>query len=152
MFLHFLPFHSPLFVHIRDAIIAGSTGRMAMILLIYIGPILRLPKIDVVGMLGSFAAPNKEAAVTLGGAIHFSLGIVFAIIYAALWSVGIGSPTWYWGVLFGTVHGLLVILLLLATTRRFPQLSQHFNNLTMMIAILLNHIVFGVVVAAVYTS
>ncbi len=149
---HFLPLHSPLFVHVRDAIIAGSTGRMAMILLIYIGPILRLPKIDMVGMLGSLAAPNKEAAVTLGGAIHFSLGIVFAIIYAALWSVGIGSPTWYWGILFGTVHGLLVILLLLVTTRIFPQLSQDFNNLAMMIAILLNHIVFGIVVAIVYTS
>jgi hypothetical protein len=149
---HFLPLHSPLFVHVRDAIIAGSTGRMAMILLIYIGPILRLPKIDMVGMLGSLAAPNKEAAVTLGGAIHFSLGIVFAIIYAALWSVGIGSPTWYWGILFGTVHGLLVILLLLAATRRFPQFSQDFNNLAMMIAILLNHIVFGIVVAIVYTS
>ena len=149
---HFLPLHSPLFVHVRDAIIAGSTGRMAMILLIYIGPILRLPKIDMVGMLGSLAAPNKEAAVTLGGAIHFSLGIVFAIIYAALWSVGIGSPTWYWGILFGTVHGLLVILLLLETTRIFPQLSQDFNNLAMMIAILLNHIVFGIVVAIVYTS
>ena len=149
---HFLPLHSPLFVHVRDAIIAGSTGRMAMILLIYIGPILRLPKIDVVSMLGSLAAPNKEAAVTLGGAIHFSLGIVFAIIYAALWSVGIGSPTWYWGILFGTVHGLLVILLLLVTTRIFPQLSQDFNNLAMMVAILLNHIVFGIVVAIVYTS
>jgi len=149
---HFLPLPSPLFVHVRDAIIAGSTGRMAMILLIYIGPILRLPKIDMVGMLGSLAAPNKEAAVTLGGAIHFSLGIVFAIIYAALWSVGIGSPTWYWGILFGTVHGLLVILLLLVTTRIFPQLSQDFNNLAMMIAILLNHIVFGIVVAIVYTS
>jgi len=149
---HFLPLHSPLFVHVRDAIIAGSTGRMAMILLIYIGPILRLPKIDMVGMLGSLAAPNKEAAVTLGGAIHFSLGIVFAIIYAALWSVGIGSPTWSWGILFGAVHGLLVILLLLVATRIFPQLSQDFNNLAMMIAILLNHIVFGVVVAAVYTS
>ena len=152
MFLHFLPFHSPLLVHVRDAIIAGSTGRMAMILLIYMGPILRLPKIDVVGTLGSLAAPNKEAAVTLGGAIHFSLGIVFAIIYAALWSVGIGSPTWEWGIVFGTVHGLLVILLLVAVTRMFPQLPQHFNNLAMIIAILLNHIVFGVVVAAVYTS
>jgi len=103
-------------------------------------------------MLGSLAAPNKESAVTLGGAIHFSLGVIFAIIYAALWSVGIGSPTWYWGILFGAVHGLLIILFLLMTMRMFPQLSQYFNNLTVMVAILLNHIVYGVVVALVYTS
>jgi hypothetical protein len=150
--LRFLPLHSQMFVDIRDAIIAGSTGRMAMILLIYMGPFLRLPKIDVVGLLGSLAASTKESAITLGGAIHFALGVVFAIIYALLWSAGIGSPTWYWGILFGTVHGLLVILLLLAAKRRFSQLSQHFNTLGVMGAILLNHIVFGVVVAIVYTS
>ncbi len=150
--LHFLSLHSLLFVHVRDAIIAGSTGRMAMILLIYIGPLIRLPRIDAVSLLGSLAAPNKESAVTLGGAIHFSLGVIFAIIYAALWSVGIGSPTWYWGILFGAVHGLLIILFLLMTMRMFPQLSQYFNNLTVMVAILLNHIVYGVVVALVYTS
>ena len=150
--LHFLSFHSPLFFHVRDAIIAGSTGRMAMILLIYIGPFLGLPRIDAVNMLGSLAAPTKESAVTLGGAIHFSLGIVFALIYAALWSLGIGSPTWYWGMLFGTVHGLLVISLLFVTMRLVPQLSQYFNTLTVMLAILLNHIVFGVVVAVVYVS
>src|SRR5437870_3994582 len=150
--LHLLPFHSVLLVHIRDAIIAGSTGRMAMILLIYLGPAIKLPRIDAVGMLGSLAASSKESAVTLGGAIHFSLGIVFAIIYAALWSVGIGSPTWYWGILFGTVHGLLVIFLLLVAKRLIPQLSQHFNTLGVMISILLTHIVFGVVVAVVYTS
>lgn len=150
--LHFLSLHSLLFVHVRDAIIAGSTGRMAMILLIYIGPLIRLPRIDAVSLLGSLAAPNKESAVTLGGAIHFSLGVIFAIIYAALWSVGIGSPTWYWGILFGAVHGLLIISFLLMTMRMFPQLSQYFNNLTVMVAILLNHIVYGVVVALVYTS
>jgi hypothetical protein len=150
--LHFLSFHSPLFFHVRDAIIAGSTGRMAMILLIYIGPFIGLPRIDAVSMLGSLAASTKESAVTLGGAIHFSLGIVFALIYAALWSIGIGSPTWYWGMLFGTVHGLLVISLLFVTMRLVPQLSQYFNTLAVMLAILLNHIVFGVVVAVVYIS
>ena len=150
--LHFLPFHSPLFVHVRDAIIAGSTGRMAMILLIYIGPFVGLPRIDAVSILGSLAAPSKESAVTLGGAIHFSLGVIFALIYAALWGLGIGSPTWYWGMLFGTVHGILVILMLLVSMRLFPQLSQHFNAVAVMIAILLNHIVYGVVVAVVYTS
>src|SRR5919205_4083827 len=108
---HFLP-HSTLFVDLRDAIVAGSTGRMAMILLIYMGPLVGLPRIDAVSLLGSLAPPNKKSAVTLGGAIHFSVGVLFAMLYAALWSLGIGSPTWDWGLLFGIVHGLLVILLL----------------------------------------
>lgn len=150
--LHFLPLHSPLFVDIRDAIVAGSTGRMVMILLIYIGPFFGLPKIDAVSLIGSLAAPNKQAAVTLGGAIHFSLGVLFAVLYAALWSLGIGSPTWYWGLLFGTVHGLLVISMLLVVMRMFPPLSEHFSTRTVMLAILLNHMVYGVIVAVVYVS
>ena len=150
--LHFLPFHSPLILHVRDAIVAGSTGRMAMILLIYIGPLFRLPRIDAVGLLGSLAAGNKQSAVTLGGAIHFSVGVLFALVYAVFWSVGLGSPTWYWGLVFGTVHGFLVIGMLLVSVRLFPQLSQHFNTAAVMAAILLNHILYGVVVAVVYGS
>ena len=73
--------HPQVFVHIRDAIIAGSTGRMAMLLLIYAGPLLGLPRIDVVSSLGSLAAPNKQDAVTLGGAIHFTVGILLSLIH-----------------------------------------------------------------------
>ena len=143
-------FHTQLFVDIRDAIIAGSTGRMAMLLLIYGGPLIGLPRIDVVSMLGSLAAPNKQDAVTLGGAIHFTMGILFAMIYAALWSVGIGSPTWWWGIIFGAIHGILVIVALFVVMRSHPQLSESLNGLLVMVAILLNHVVFGVVVTLVY--
>jgi len=125
---------------------------MAMILLIYLGPLLGLPRIDAVSMLGSLAVKNKESAVTLGGAIHFSIGVFFALVYAALWRLGIGSPTWYWGIIYGAVHGILVIFLLLVAMRLFPQLSEHFTTGTMAIAILLNHIIYGLVVAVVYTS
>ncbi|TME09729.1 MAG: hypothetical protein E6I80_07620 [Chloroflexi bacterium] len=144
--------HSQVIIHIRDAIIAGSTGRMAMLLLIYGGPIIGLPRIDVVSTLGSLAAPNKQDAVTLGGAMHFTMGILFAIIYAALWSVGIGSPTWWWGIIFGSIHGILVILLLLVVMRKFPQQPELLNGLPMMVAVMLNHMVFGLVVAIVYST
>src|SRR2546421_12624066 len=111
--------HLQLLVHLRAAIIAGSTGRMAMLLLIYGGPLIGLPRIDVVSALGSLAAPNKQDAVTLGGAIHFTMGILFAIIYASLWSLGIGSALWWWGLIFGAIHGALVIVHLFVAMRLF---------------------------------
>ena len=144
--------HLQLLVHVRDAIIAGSTGRMAMLLLIYGGPLIGLPRIDVVSALGSLAAPNKQDAVMLGGAIHFTMGILFAMVYAALWSLGIGSPVWWWGLIFGLVHGMLVIVSLYVVLRRYPQLSEILNGLPVMAAILLNHMVFGLVVALVYST
>src|SRR5207248_10582697 len=102
--------HLQLLVHVRDAIIAGSTGRMAMLLLIYGGPLIGLPRIDVVSALGSLAAPNKQDAVTLGGAIHFTMGILFAIIYASLWSLGIGSPSRWWGLIYDRAHASVILL------------------------------------------
>ncbi len=150
--LHSLFVHYPMLFDIRDAIIAGSTGRMAMILLIYLGPFLGLPRIDAVGMIGSLAARNKESAVTLGGAIHFSMGVLFAIIYALLWGLGVGSPTWYWGIIFGLVHGLLISFMLLVTIQIVPELSEQIRPGPAIIAIILNHIVYGLVVAVVYAS
>jgi hypothetical protein len=123
---------------------------MAMILLIYGGPLIGLPRIDAVSILGSLAAPNKQDAVTLGGAIHFSMGILFAIIYTALWSLGIGRAIWWWGLIFGAVHGGLVILLLLRIKHVHPSLSEMISGLPVIMAILLNHMVFGLVVALVY--
>src|SRR5207237_8052869 len=101
--------------------IAGSTGRIVMILLIYGGPFIGLPNIDVISILGSVATANKQAAVTLGGAIHFMMGIIFALIYALLWSLGIGSATWWWGLIFGAIHGLLVLLLLALSIFHYPR-------------------------------
>ncbi len=150
--LHFLPIHSLIIVHIRDAIIAGSTGRMAMLLFIYGSPLIRLPRIDVISLLGSLAAPNKQDAVTLGGAIHFAMGILFALIYATLWSLGIGSALWWWGLIFGAIHGALVIVHLFVAMRLFPQLSEHFNTFLVILSILINHMLFGLVVAVVYAT
>jgi uncharacterized membrane protein YagU involved in acid resistance len=162
--------------YVRDAIIAGSTGRIVMILLIYGGPFIRLPNIDVISILGSLATENKQAAITLGGAIHFTMGIVFALIYALLWSLGIGSATWWWGLIFGAIHGTLVLLLLALIILLYPRLSrmvgrqlmidsgatasgatqpllpQVVGRPLMMVTVLINHMVFGLVVALVYTA
>jgi uncharacterized membrane protein YagU involved in acid resistance len=147
-----------------------------MVLIIYGGPFIGLPNIDVISILGSVATANKQAAVTLGGAIHFTMGIVFALFYALLWSLGIGSATWWWGLIFGFVHGLLVLVLLTVGMILYPRLSQAAgrqlmidSNVTaggateprlpqmvskplIVATVLINHMIFGLVVALVYTA
>jgi uncharacterized membrane protein required for colicin V production len=81
-----------------------------------------------------------------------SMGVLFALLYAALWSVGIGSATWAWGLLFGAIHGVLVIVQLFAMRRLFPQLSEQFNTFSVLLSILINHMIFGLVVAVVYVT
>ena len=139
-------------LHVRDAIVAGSTARMVMILFIYGAPYIGLPRTDLIGLLGSIAAPSKEAAATFGGAIHFVMGITFALIYATLWSLGVGSATWWWGLIFGTVHGMLAVLLLAVVMRMDARLSSLIGGMPMMAALLVNHMVYGVVVAVIYAA
>lgn len=147
-----LSLHAPLIIHLRAAIVAGSTGRMVMLLFIYASPVIRLPRIDIVSLLGSLAAQTKQDAVTLGGAIHFSMGVLFAVLYSALWSIGIGSATWWGGLLFGAIHGGVVLLQLIIIKHRFPRISEHFNSFLVLLSILISHMIFGLVVAVVYTS
>ncbi len=157
--------------YVRDAIIAGSTGRIVMILLIYGAPFIGLPNIDIISMLGSIATASKQAAVTLGGAVHFTMSIIFALIYAALWSLGIGRPIWWWGLIFGAIHGILVLLLLALIMIFYPRLSQLagrslmidsgaaaprlpslVGRSLMVSAVLINHMAYGLVVALVYSA
>jgi len=138
-------------LNIRDAIIAGSTGRMIMILVIYGGQWIGLPKTDVITTLGLLVTRNKQTAVTVGGAIHFTMGISFAILYAFAWSLGIGFASWWGGLLFGTIHGMLVVLLLIVGMIVYPRLREIFGTPLMLGSILFNHIIFGLVVGIVYT-
>lgn len=94
---------------------------------------------------------NKQTAVTVGGAIHFTMGISFAILYAFAWSLGIGFASWWGGLLFGTIHGMPVVLLLVAGMIVYPRLRDIFGTPLMLSSILFNHIIFGLVVGIVYT-
>ena len=71
-----------------------------MRVLMYGAPMMRMQKTDIVGMLGSMFTANKRAATVLGLMPHFMAGVEFALLYALLWSMGIGSAMWLWGLVF----------------------------------------------------
>ncbi len=93
-------------MNLLSAIIAGIVGTVVMTLVMQMAPRMGLPKMDIVGLLGSmFGAPGNRA---LGLLLHGMMGIVFALIYAALWAAGWGAPTWLYGLVFGAIHWLIV--------------------------------------------
>ena len=93
-------------MNIVAAIVAGLVGTAAMSLLMVMGPKMGLPKMAIWEMLGSMF--DRQGNPALGWIAHFMMGVVFALGYAALWSAGLGAPTWLWGVLFGVIHFLFV--------------------------------------------
>lgn len=90
---------------ILGAIIAGIIATLVFAVVMVMAPRMGMPKMDIIDMPGRmFGAPSNR---TMGWALHLMLGAVFGLVYAFLWSVGVGAPTWTGGLVFGIGHLLV---------------------------------------------
>jgi len=146
-------------MNILGAIVAGIVGTIVMTMVMVMAPKMGMPKMDIVGMLGSMF--NAESNRAMGMAMHVMMGVVFAIIYALLWNAGIGAASLLGGVVFGAVHWLVSGAMMggvpmmhagvKAGTVNAPGVYMT-NNGGMMAFMggLVGHVIFGLVVALVY--
>ncbi len=149
------------------AIVAGLARTAAMTMLMYMAPMMGLPKMDIIGLLGAMFTPDTRLARAMGTLMHAVMGIIFALIYARIWNAGLGTATWWIGGVFGAIHGLLVMMVM-PLMLRMPQplvpvggpgpsrvssagAEMEKGPLTMA-GILMGHIVFGVIVGLVYAG
>jgi uncharacterized membrane protein YagU involved in acid resistance len=139
-------------MEIFSAIIAGLLGTLVMTILMYLGPTMGMPKMDIIGMLGTMFTTNEGSARIIGTIVHFMMGAIFALIYAFLWNLGIGSSAWYWGLIFGTVHALIAIVMMPVMLRMHPRPPSMDFGPQMMLGLLMGHLVFGLVVAISYSA
>ncbi|MEX2541432.1 MAG: hypothetical protein WD314_06470 [Trueperaceae bacterium] len=135
---------------VSSAILAGLIGTAVMTALMYAGPAMGMPKMDMIGMLGKMFTGSAAVAYPLGTVMHFMMGALFAIIYGWLWSLGLGSPTWGWGVIYGLLHGLVAAMVMPMMIRMHPRPPEMQMGMKMIVGILTGHAVFGLVVALVY--
>lgn len=145
-------------MNIFSAVIAGIVGTIAISMVMAMAPKMGMPKMDIVGMLGSMFNPTGNR--NLGWVMHMMMGIVFAIIYALLWRVfgGVSVAT---GAIYGIGHWLITGTMMggmgmmhagiKAGTVKAPGVLM-FNNGGVMgfMGGLIGHAIFGVVVALVY--
>jgi uncharacterized membrane protein YagU involved in acid resistance len=135
-----------------SAIIAGLVGTLVMTILMYLAPLMGMPKMDIIGMLGTMFSTNRGTARIIGIIVHFMMGAVFGIIYAFLWSLGIGSPTWVWGLIFGFVHAILFMIAMPVMMNMHPCPPEMERNTLSVVGQLMGHMAFGLVVALTYAA
>jgi hypothetical protein len=150
-------------MNILGAVLAGLGGTISISMVMALAPQMGMPAMDIVGMLGAMF--SKESNRPLGWMIHLMMGVVFALIYALLWTIGIGTVSPTWGIVFGIVHWLLVGLMMgmmpmmhvgikSGGAQRAPRAPGVFmlNNGGMMAFVggLMGHAIYGVVVAVIY--
>ncbi|MFW5942389.1 MAG: hypothetical protein ACOCXI_11345 [Chloroflexota bacterium] len=144
---------------VLGAIVAGVVGTIVITIVMRMAPQMGMPKMDIVGMLGSMFSP--EGNRTLGWAMHLMMGVVFALIYALLWGAGVGNVGLLWGAIFGAAHWLVAGAMMggmgmmhagvKAGAIETPGMFM-LNNGGMMAFMggLIGHVIFGLVVALVY--
>ncbi|MEA3440096.1 MAG: hypothetical protein U9R58_07420 [Chloroflexota bacterium] len=148
-------------MNVIGAIIAGLAGTLVMSMVMAIAPRMGMPKMDIVGMLGTMF--NKEGNQMLGWIMHLMMGIVFALIYAALWTTGIGAPTALWGLIFGAVHWLVSGLMMGAVPMMHAGIKAgiveapgvymwNTGGIMSFMGGLIGHMLFGLIVALVYSA
>jgi len=90
------------------AIVAGLVATGAMTLLMYMAPLLGLPKMDIMLALGSLF-PWKISPYIPGGILHFGIGSALALLYALLFARLLPGPRWTRGALYALLPWLLAI-------------------------------------------
>jgi hypothetical protein len=69
-------------------------------------------RMDLPMMLGTVFVESPDRARVIGLLAHLFNGQVFGLLYAAAFAL-IGTATWWLGALFGVVHGLAALILII---------------------------------------
>jgi hypothetical protein len=118
-------------VTVAGALAGGLVGTVVLTTAMRAATELRLTRIDLPFLLGTAITADRARAGALGYALHFLFGLVFAVVYYAIFAT-IGDGSWWLGALLGVLHGafagtaLVNILLPLV----HPRMGSTFSDAT----------------------
>jgi hypothetical protein len=92
-------------VSVWGALAGGFVGTLVLTTALRAASELRLTRIDLPFLLGTAVTADRIRAKAIGYALHFAAGLLFALLYFALFRA-IGHDGWLLGTLFGLAHGL----------------------------------------------
>jgi len=146
---------------------AGLAATVVMTALMVIAPMMKV-RMDMPMMLGTMMMDPGAAAKAVGYVVHFMMGIVFGVIYAALVSAfDIETSVAGWAAIIGVVHGFAAGVMMSMMGSLHPRMRAatpsgahveapgvfgvRYGAMTP-IAIIALHAVFGAVWGAVYAA
>jgi len=87
------------------ALAGGFVGTLVLTSILRAATELNRSRIDLPFLLGTALTPDRRRAKAVGYALHFLFGLLFALVYYALFRA-IGHSGWWVGAAFGLAHGL----------------------------------------------
>jgi hypothetical protein len=92
-------------VSVWGALAGGFAGTLVLTTALTGATELRVTRMDLPFLLGTAFSGDRVRARLIGYVLHFIAGIVFALVYYAVF-VAIGRASWALGMLFGLAHAL----------------------------------------------
>jgi hypothetical protein len=90
---------------VGSALAGGFAGTLVLTTALTTASVLHLTRMDIPFLLGTAFTADRTRARVLGYALHFVAGLIFALIYFALFAA-LGRAGWALGMAFGFVHAL----------------------------------------------
>ena len=87
------------------ALVGGFAGTLVLTTTLAAVSHLRLTRMDIPFLLGTAFTQDRARARVVGYALHFLAGLVFALLYYAVFAA-LGRAGWRLGMLCGLVHAL----------------------------------------------
>lgn len=92
-------------MNVCAALVGGFAGTLMLTATLAAFSHLRLTRMDIPFLLGTAFTQDRSRARVVGYALHFVAGLVFALVYYAVFTA-LGRAGWQLGMLFGLVHAL----------------------------------------------
>ncbi|MFC5625063.1 DUF6789 family protein [Algoriphagus winogradskyi] len=141
--------------HFFITILAGVVGTIAMTICMYLYSFSTKQFTKVIHILGNmlvgesnYYTPSRNAWV-IGTIAHFGVGVLFSFAYFLLWNWGVFRINLEDSVLIGFISGVLAI----GVWQGYIILHSHpptFSHIHFFIALLIAHIIFGLVSVNVF--
>ena len=130
-------------VNFGRAVAGGIVGTVVMTVVgVFVAPIMGMPPMNPAAMLAGAMGGN----MILGWGGHFMIGIVFAVVYAAVAASAIPGPPPARGAIFGLAPWLL------AQVAVMPMMGMGLfsGSIVMAMGSLIGHVLYGTTVGAIY--
>ena len=148
--------------NIGRALLGGVVGTAAFTVLAYAGPLMGFPRMDIATMLGTMIVSDPAGAFWPGMAMHFMIGLILALGYAALFASWLPGAPWLRGAIYGLVPwamAMVVVMPMMAVVHPLVVAGMMpapgffllgMGTVMAPLGSLIGHLVYGAVVGAIY--
>lgn len=136
------------------ALLGGFIATVVMTMIMYVAPMMGMPKMDIAAMLGSMMSQQMPAPMSggwlIGMMIHFVDGtIIFPLIYAYLLYRFLPGSPWLKGLMWGLILWLLAQVMVMPMMGMGVFSANAPERMKAVMGSLIGHIIYGAILGGI---